>query len=400
MTATTAAAATPFATDLDLFSDEVLLDPFPHYRTLRDLGPAAYLTRYDLWALTRYDQVRAALADWRTFSSAQGPGLNDIINTAWTGAVISTDPPHHAALRRVFSDRLRPKEIRTVAGDIERRAEDLIDQLVARQTFDAVADLARALPVQLVMDLIGWPAEGRDRLLEWAEGSFNAAGPRNDRMFAALPKLEALFTFLVQVATPENLLPGSFGRTIYEAAERGEIDVANCVPLLAGYATAALDTTINAMGNAVLLFVQNPDQWRAVHEEASLVPSAFTEVLRIDGPVQFFSRVLTRDVDLDGVGIPGGSRVLHSYGAANRDERHYPDPDRFDVRRNPTDHLGFGHGPHMCAGSTLATMEAHALLTALAARVERVELAGEPVRLANNITRGLDALPVRVHAAR
>ncbi|WP_319336510.1 cytochrome P450 [Streptomyces sp. NY05-11A] len=120
-------------------------------------------------------------------------------------------------------------------------------------------------------------------------------------------------------------------------------------------------------------------------------------MVRIESPIQVFSRVTTREADLgEGVVIPSGVRVLHSYGAANRDERHFPDPDRFDVRRNPVDHLGFGYGNHACAGQGLARLEVHAVLKALAARVERIELAGEPVRALNNITRGFGSLPVRV----
>ncbi|WP_052425131.1 cytochrome P450 [Streptomyces fulvoviolaceus] len=126
-------------------------------------------------------------------------------------------------------------------------------------------------------------------------------------------------------------------------------------------------------------------------------PSALNEIVRIESPVQVFSRVTTRDVDLgEEVVIPSGARVLHSYGAANRDKRHFPDPDRFDITRNPVDHLGFGYGNHGCAGQGLARLEVHAVLKAMAARVQRIELAGEPVPALSNITRGFRNLPVRV----
>jgi len=127
------------------------------------------------------------------------------------------------------------------------------------------------------------------------------------------------------------------------------------------------------------------------------VPAAVNEIVRLESPIQCFSRVTTREVDLgDGVVLPAGVRVLHSYGAANRDERHYADPDTFDIRRNPTDHLSFSYGIHACAGQGLARLEAHAILTALAGRVSRLDLDGEPVRALNNITRGFAHLPVRV----
>jgi cytochrome P450 len=126
------------------------------------------------------------------------------------------------------------------------------------------------------------------------------------------------------------------------------------------------------------------------------VPSAFLEGVRVESPAQFFSRVTTRDVDVDGIVIPEGSRVVHSYGSANRDERHYADADRFDVRRNPVDTVAFDYGVHTCPGRTLSSLEGHALFGALARRVSRIELAGEPTRLPNSITRGLDTLPLRV----
>lgn len=386
-----------FETDLDLFSDEVLLDPFPHYKVLRDLGPAVYLTRYDLYGLFRYDQVRAALTDWETFTSSQGVALNPIANEAWKDSIIAMDPPRHKTIRKVFDDALRPKFIRHVAGDIEQQAETLVDELVQRCEFDGIRDFARRLPVSIVMDLVGFPRdEGRDKVLGWAVNSFNFAGPPGERQAASLPAAQAQLEYLIGNARPENLLPDSFGKIVYDAAGRGEITQAEAVTMMIGYANAGLDTTINAVGSTLMLFARNPGQWDAVRQDPKLVPSAFLEGIRMESPAQFFSRVTTRDVEIDDVTIPAGSRVLHSYGSANRDERHYPDPDRFDVHRNPVDTVAFDWGVHTCPGRTLASMEGHALFSALAKRVSRIELTGEPTLTPNSITRGLDTLPLRI----
>ncbi|MEU2001878.1 cytochrome P450 [Rhodococcus sp. NPDC019627] len=216
-------------------------------------------------------------------------------------------------------------------------------------------------------------------------------------MLDSLPKVAQAFQYLQEIANEENLIPGSFGSIILDAANRGELPKENVPIMLAGYLNAALDTTINAVGSLLMLFAQNPDQWKLVHEDPSLVPSAFLEGVRMESPAQFFSRATTREVDLgEGVIIAADSKIIHSYAAANRDERHYPDPDRFDVRRNPTDNLAFDFGTHACPGRTLATMEAQALFTALAERVTTIELVGEPTRVPNNITRGLSTLPVRI----
>jgi cytochrome P450 len=383
--------------DLDLFCDEALDDPYPRYAALRDLGPATYLTRHQLWFLSRYEQVREALLDWKTFSSAEGVGLNEIINEAWAETVVAADPPVHTERRRVYSEQLSPRHIKPVTDTIDRRADEVADRLVKQGSFDAVVDFAQDLPVHVVMDLIGWPMEGRDQLLSWASGSFNAAGPQNERMLASLPRLQGLVTYLTEVATADKLTPGSFGAAVYEAVERRNIAAEDAIGLMIGYATPALDTTINAIGSGMWLFATHPDQWDAVRVDPTLIPGAFNEIVRLESPVQFFSRVTTAQVDLgEGVVLPAGARVLHSYGSANRDERHFDSADTFDVHRNPTDHLGFGYGAHGCPGQALARLEAHALFRALAERVERIELAGVPVRDLNNITRGFARVPVRV----
>ncbi|MDT0353798.1 cytochrome P450 [Pseudonocardia charpentierae] len=396
MTSTTSALHT---SDIDLFSDEVLANPYPHYRRLRDLGPLVELPRYGVVALARYEQARAALEDWQTFSSADGVGLNDILNEAWQGTIIASDPPYHGQLRSVLSERLAPRALRAMKPDITERSAAHVDALVARGSFDAVVDLARAVPISIVLDLLGFPEEGRDRLLEWAEGSFNVCGPENRRMRDALPVMQDLFEWLTTTCTPDRMVPGGFATTIHEAAERGDIPAEAVVPLMAGYAIPAMDTTISALGSAMKLFAENPDQWDAVRADPSLVPGAFNEVLRIESPVQVFARVTHRTYSTDGGSIPPGTRVVVLYGSANRDERRYPDPDRFDVRRDNVDHLAFGLGPHMCPGQGLARLEAHAILEALAARVERWELTGAPQRKLGNTTRSLDSLPVTVRRA-
>jgi cytochrome P450 len=383
--------------DVDLFADDVLADPYPHYKALRDAGPLTYLTKYDVHVFSRYQQVRDALADWETFSSAEGVGLNDIFNQALTGTIIASDPPHHDDLRNVLSDRLSPRALRALGPDIKRRVEEHVEGLERRGSFDAVTDLARVIPVSIVLDLLGFPHEGRDGLMEWGEETFNAVGPANQRMQDALPKMQEMFGWLESTCTRDRMIPGGFATTIHEAADRNEIPREAVVPLMAGYSIPALDTTVSALASAVRLFAENPDEWDAVRADPGLIPSAFNEVLRMDAPVQLFTRVTHREYTIDGHTLPVGTRVLVLYGSANRDERQYPDPDRFDVRRGANDHLTFGYGIHGCAGQGLARLEGHAVLAALAHRVKRFEITGEPTRKLNNSTRALSGLPVVVH---
>jgi len=158
---------------------------------------------------------------------------------------------------------------------------------------------------------------------------------------------------------------------------------------------AAFDTTISAIGNLLYQFARHPDQWQRLRADPRLAAAAFNEGVRIEAPIQAFSRVATRDVDMgEGVVVPAGARAIVSYGSANHDERHFAAPDRFDIGRRPLDHLGFGLGVHGCAGQSLARLEGQAVLLALAGRVSRFELTGEPTRALNNINRGLARLPM------
>lgn len=384
-------------TDIDVFSTEALLDPAPYFKKLRDVGPVAYLTEHDMYGLFRYEQVRAALVDWEGFSSAQGIAMNPTANELSDGSILSMDPPRHKALRRVLDDALRPKYVRQVADSIEQLADDLVDELMAREEFNGVTDFAAKLPVDLVMDLIGFPRdEQRDKILVWALGAFNYFGPPGERQLSTFPDVQALMQYLVTDATPDKLLPDSFGQIVWEAADRGEISENEALMTMSAYACAGLDTTIAGVASTLWLLARNPEQWKAIREDPDLVPGAFLEGIRMETPIQSFSRVTTADMDIDGVTIPEGARVLLSYGAANRDERQYPDPDEFRADRNPTDTVGFGFGVHNCPGRTLASMEANALFVALAKRATTLELAGDPHRTPNNITRGLDTLPIRI----
>jgi cytochrome P450 len=394
---TTTASASAFEADLDLFSPEALLDPFAYYKTLRDLAPVVYLTKYDLYGLFRYDHVRPALVDWERFSSAQGVAMNPTTNELSVDSILAMDPPRQRTLRKVFDEALRPKYVRQVAGDIERHAEELIDDLMWRKEFDGVADFARKLPVDIVLDLIGFPQdEQREKVLDWALGAFNFMGPTSEFQSSSLPDVQALMQYLATDATPDKLLPGSFGQIVWEAAGCGEITESEALLTMSAYACAGVDTTIAGLSSTLCLLAHNPDQWENVRQDPKLVPGAFLEGLRMESPIQFFSRVTTCNVDIDGLTIPEGARVVLSYGSANRDERHYPEPDRFQVRRNPADTAAFGFGVHTCPGRTLASIEAHALFGALAERATTIELIGKPTRTPNNITRGLDSLPIRI----
>jgi cytochrome P450 len=384
--------------DIDLFTDEALNNPYPLYKQLRDLGPAAYLAKHDVYFLGRYDQVRKALGDWRTFSAAQGAGLNAIINKQWEHALICVDPPVHTATRKLFTERIGPRHLTSLEATIHGRAQELAEKLMRQRDFDAVADVAHDLPINVIFDLIGWPEEARGEMLKFAIGSFDSCGPDAPRMRAALPRLEAMRAFVSKSYDDNLLKPGGFGASVADAARRGEIPREAAIGLLEGYIVAAFDTTINAIGNGMWLFAQHPEQWRKIRQDPSRIPAAFLEIVRIESPLQHLSRITTGDVDLgEGVVLPAGARVVVSYASANRDERHYADPETFDIDRNPIDHLAFGLATHNCAGQGLAKLEGLAVFSALAKCAAGFTMTGPSQREPNSITRGFSHLPMRIH---
>jgi cytochrome P450 len=382
--------------DIDLFSDEALLDPYPHYDALRELGPAVWLSRFGLYILTRFDDVRSALARPEVFSSAQGVMMNERMNETLRGIVLCSDDPEHERMRKVLIAPLLPRALQELRDRITGEAEALIERLVVKKHFDAATELAQHLPVTIVSELVGLPEEGRERMLLWAQANFDCFGPMNQRTTDAFPIVEEMVRFAFTECVPSKLKPDGWAARIWAAAERGEIRPEQCPVMMNDYMGPSLDTTIFATQAAIRLFAENPDQWDLIRETPSLIPNAVNEVVRLESPIQNFSRVTTQPFDLDGVTLPAGARVIMSYGAANRDPRKWEDPARFDVQRRAMDHLGFGHGVHQCIGNNLARMEIAALLTALAKRVRRIELHGAE-RCLNNVLRGHNRLDVTVH---
>jgi cytochrome P450 len=395
---TTTSAARP-ETDLDLWSDEALRDPYPLWKQLRDLGPAVWLTRHGLWAVSRDEDVRRALRDWELFSSAKGVAVSEDMNAKLEGITLHTDPPEHRVLRDVLRRPLTPMALRDLEPRLHEQAAALVDRLVERGSFDAVADLAQHLPLTIVADLVGLPEEGREHMLEWAAANFQCFGPLNERAIGQLPSVGDGMAFTFDPTLPSRLKPGGWAAQLWEAADRGEIPHGKCPGMLVDYWAPALDTTIFGITSAVKLFGEHPDQWDLVRNDPALIPHAINEVLRMESPITGFTRVLTRDCAFGELTVAAGSRMLMMYGSANRDERKWAEPERFDVLRRPSEQLAFGRGEHQCAGMPLARMEMKAVLTALAARVERIELGASETAM-NNVLHGLSRLDVSVRPRR
>jgi cytochrome P450 len=374
---------------LDLFTDAELRDPYPSYRAIRDLAPAVWLPKHEVWAIARYQDVRAALHDDDVLVSSQGVALNAFLNGQQGTTTLMSDGEAHRKRRSVLMKPMMPGALAAVRPRIEELADALVADLLTRDSFDGIADFARHLPVAVVSHLVGLPEEGRERMLEWASATFNALGPMNARTEASLPVLGDMIQYAVSVERA-RLDPNGWAAHVFNAVDAGSLEADAARGLLIDYIAPSLDTTLLGIGHMLYLLGTHPEQYDQLRENPELVPSAVNEALRVGSPVRAFTRVATRSTEIGEVPISEGDRVLILYGAANRDERHYAEPDRFDVTRAARDHLAFGHGVHRCAGSHLAQLEMESLLRALVASVRRIDV-GEPRVLLSNMLCGYES---------
>jgi cytochrome P450 len=388
--------------DLDPFSTEFLTNPYPYHERLREAGPVVSLPRHGIVSMARHEQVHAALNDWQTYCSSRGGGLADFKKEKpWRppSIVLEADPPLHTRTRGVLGRVLSRPAIEKLRDSFTHKAEALVEQLVERRGFDAVKDLAEAYPLTVFPDAVGIAQEGRENLLPYGNMAFNAFGPRNKLFEESFADAQKVIGWIAAQCRREALAPNGFGAQIYAEADAGHVTHDEAALLVRSVLTAGLDTTIFGIGAALYCFASNPEQWRALRDDPALARPAFEEVIRFISPVQTFFRTTTKDVDVSGIRIPEGQKVLLFLAAANRDPRKWDQPDRFDIQRKTAGHVGFGHGIHMCVGQMLARLEAESVLTVLARRVASIELDGEPQWRLNNTLHGLDRLAVRVQAA-
>ena len=389
--------------DADPFSIEFFEDPHRTHEELREAGPVVFLRRYGVHAVARYAEVHAVLNDWRTFCSSRGVGMDDYATgKPWRprSLVLETDPPEHDRARAVLNRVLSPAAMKGLREGFAQAAERKADELVRRRSFDAIPDLAEAFPLSVFPDAVGLRQEGREHLLPYAGLAFNAFGPDNELRRKALAEAAPHVAWVMEQCRRENLAPGGMGARIHAASDTGEIAPEEAPLLVRSLFSAGVDTTVNGIGAAVYCLARFPEQWRKLHENPSLARAAFEEAVRFESPVQTFFRTTTRSVEVGGMRIGEGEKVLMFLGAANRDPRRWERPDEYDISRRASGHVGFGNGVHMCVGQLLARLEGEVLLAAMARKVASVEITGPIERRYNNTLRGLASLPVTVQPAR
>jgi len=383
--------------DGDLYSRAALRAPYPLYARLRDLAPAVWMPRRRMWAIARFDDVRAALRADDVLVSGQGVAANDTVNRITAPVTLTSDGPTHDRRRQALIQPLMPAPLKDLRPRLEAEAATLVDGLAHGRTFDAMATFAAHLPVTVVAELVGLDAWAQRRMLRWAAAAFNSLGVMNLRGLAAVPVMQGLGRY-VRDLNRQGVTPGGWADRLFDAADRGEISGSEARAMIIDYVGPALDTTILATGHMLWRLATTPGAYDALRADPALIPGVVNESVRLASPIRGFTRFATEDFALDGVVIPKGQRALILFASANRDPGRYPDPDRFDVRRNPRDQVGWGHGPHVCVGMHLARLEMETLLARLIARVERIE-ADRPTLAWNNVLQGFARLPARFSAA-
>src|SRR5579871_2465561 len=387
------------STSVDPFSHAFLDNPYPHHEAMREAAPAVWLERYGIWAMARHQEVRDALTDHQTYCSGAGVGLSDFRKeTPWRppSIILEADPPLHTRTRAVLTRILSPAAINVLRERLTKEAEALADRLLDKGEFDGVADLAEPYPLKVFPDSVGISEDGRENLMPYGNMVFNGFGPRNDLFNKAMECAGPVRDWIMSKCSRAALAPDGLGMQIFHAVDSGELTEDEAGMLVRSFLSAGIDTTVYGLGNTLYCMARYGEQWQALRKNPGLVRNAFEEVLRFEAPLQTFFRTTTRPVEVGGVQLGDGEKVLLFYAAANRDPRRWERPDVFDVSRRAAGHMTFGTGIHGCVGQAVARLETEAILAALLKRVVSFELTAEPKRRLNNTLRGFDTLPLRV----
>ena len=384
--------------DIDPYSTDVLADPEPWYSGLRDRGPIVWLSRYGCWAVGGYAEVRAVFSDAQRFCSSRGVGLADFSkDKPWRAPsiILEVDPPEHDRTRRVMIRALSPSAVEELGASFEREADALVESLLARDHFDAVADCAEVFPLTVFPDAVGLTAKDREQLLVYGRMVFNALGPDNELRQMSLAAGAAVVPWITEQCARPALTAAGFGASIYDAADRGEISETEAGLLVRSLLSAGVDTTVAAIGAALRYFSEYPQQWELLRERPDLIRNAFEEVCRLASPVHAFFRTANAATEVAGVAVEDGAKIMCVLGAANTDPAKWEAADRFDITRKLTGHVAFGAGIHACVGQHVARKEGEVLLRTLSKRVRRMEPLAAAAWRPGNALRTLACAPMR-----
>ena len=396
------------AVHYDPFSYELDADPYPVYRALRDRAPVYRNEAHDFWALTRFDDVLAAFLDWETWSSARGTVLELMDLPALPPIMIFTDPPRQTRLRNLVSKVFTPRRVSALEPEIRRIAAGYLDPLVGKERFDVVKEFTAKLPMDVISALLGIPPADRDAVRESSNDMMHRDPgspfpPR--RAIEANAKLVAYFTAALDERRRQprdDLMSALLAAEIRgEDGRRTKLTGEEVVMFANLLASAGNETVTKFLASSLYWLWRCPDERRALRAEPGLIPNAVEETLRYDPPSQYQGRTTTREVSLHGRLIPKGAKVLLVNAATGRDERRFPDPERYDVRRTIDLHLGFGYGHHVCLGASFARLESRIALEEILRRFPEWDVAKDGIEwMHSSNVRGMSGLVLEIPGPR
>jgi cytochrome P450 len=377
-------------------------DPFPLYARLRAEAPLAWHAERGFWAVSRYDDVVAISKDPATFCSSQGILLMDLGRELpeIPGALLYVDPPEHQRYRRLVQPAFTPSRMRAIETLVRARTTALLDEFRVDEIIDVVPGLAVRLPLFVIADLLGVPADDWRQFSRWSELLIAAATAQDDETMQA--GIEMAEYFLAVIADKQAHPADDLVSVLAVAEVDGEkLNDAELMMFCGQLLVAGNETTRDLISGGLVALADHPEQWRRLVDDPSLVGSAVEELLRWTTPVTSFMRTATRPVEIAGQTVAEGEPLLLLYASANRDDAIFgPTADALDVGRQPNHQVAFGFGEHFCLGAALARLEGRVLLEELLARFSAIDRAGEVERLASGVVAGMVTAPLRFSSAR
>ncbi|ADP81411.1 cytochrome P450 [Pseudofrankia inefficax] len=383
----------------DPFDFEIDTDPYPVWRRMRDEQPLYYNELYKFYALSRYEDASAALTDWQTYRSGRGSILEVIranIDIP-SGMILFEDPPRHDLHRALLARVFTPKKMLALEPKVREFTARCLDPFVGSGTFDFVADLGAQMPMRTIGYLLGIPESDQEAIRDRQARSLTG-GQESADLYQAVTVDSSMFVDYIdwRANNPSDdlmteLLTAEFTDETGTLRKLTRDEVLTYVTLLSG---AGNETTTRLIGWTGKLLAEHPDQRRELAADRSLVPNAIEEILRYEAPSPIQARYVARDVELYGQTVPAGSIMTLLNASANRDDRHFPDADHFDIHRRIDRHLSFGYGIHFCLGAALARLEGRVALDEILRRWSEWEIDSENATMdRTSTTRGWRRLP-------
>ena len=396
---------------VDLCDPGNFVEAVPHetFTQLRKEAPVYWHEEAEgpgFWCLTRHAEVSAVNRDNITFSSYRGGALfldhpPDMLEQQRL-MMLNMDPPMHTRYRLLVNKGFTPRRINELEQHIRQMTNDIVDTICEKGECDFVNDVAAELPLQVIAELVGVPQDDRHLVFDWSNRMVGANDPEyNTSAEKASEAAMELYGYAHELAARKQQEPG---QDLITALLNAEVDGEKLTELELDMfflllAVAGNETTRNGISHGMLALIENPDEYKKLVEDPGLINSAVEEMLRWGSPVMHFRRTATKDTEIGGQSVKEGDKIVFWHISANRDEAVFDDPFRFDITRDPNDHIAFGAGgPHFCLGANLARMEMRVMFDELFKRLPDIELGGDVQRLRSNFINGIKHMPVKFEA--